>query len=147
MSAGYDYERNPSSQCFVGSRKFIKVDTPVVGAILVRRDYINGGKTFNAHGHVTFIFAQHGNKFVCLGGNQNHRIKFSEYNKIGFEPPQSDGSRQKNYAIYVPISYYEQYKIDVKRNDLPTFSENELNRLAGINSGQIGPSKFSEPTL
>lgn len=57
-----------------------KIDIPLIGAIVILTKYDkNGNKT--SYGHITFLVGITDNKkyYICLGGNQQRKLKYSKY--------------------------------------------------------------------
>ena len=81
-----------------------KIDKPYYGSILVLSSYNNKGEK-TGHGHVTFITDITSNKkqYICLGGNQGGKIKYSKYN-IKSKIPIRGGFMKIN-GIYWPNNY------------------------------------------
>jgi uncharacterized protein (TIGR02594 family) len=68
--AGYPFEKSASSQFPVRSKKFIKIERPVYGALMVWKK--------GSEGHIAFAYAKDSvsGEVIALGGNQNDRITF-----------------------------------------------------------------------
>lgn len=95
-NANYEYEHSAKSRFPVSSRKFVKIDGPVYGALVVYKNSKNPKK-----GHVTFVYHNVGDGDVAvLGGNQGDGISLNEdvriyVNKLKFE----------RLGYFVPASY------------------------------------------
>jgi len=82
--ANTPYETSQSSQFPVSSRKFITIDKPVYGALMVLRNYFVDGDKPNGTEHVTFVYGKTANgRIAALGGNQGDSIKLSAYASKG----------------------------------------------------------------
>lgn len=94
--AGYSHTGSPSSQSFVWSKQFKKIDSPVYGAIVV---YQNPRK--KGTGHVAFVYcALKGGDLAVLGGNQGDTIKFNSHKGVYL-----DQVKYELRGFYVPLAY------------------------------------------
>jgi uncharacterized protein (TIGR02594 family) len=128
-SVGTPFEKSRSSQFACTSKKFVKIDKPVYGALMVLRNYRKDTGAFDGTGHVTFVYGRADNAtIVGLGGNQGDMIRASRYRTSG---PSSEFKlhgkkmQQKFYAFYVPATYAEFAK---REPDLPTVDPDTVNR-------------------
>jgi len=114
MAAGYPYEsiNGASSQFPVASKKFIKVDKPVYGAIMVWKK--------GSQGHIALCYGvdAHSGEAIALGGNQNDSINFML----------KTGTTKKFVGYYIPATYKMYYELD-SLNQMEKYSIKELNRL------------------
>lgn len=85
---------------------FKRIDKPVFGALAIAVDPGGHG------GHVGFVYARSkDNHLVVLGGNQDNRLKFSEYNVEPIKPSIHPVTKQvikgkpKKLEFYLPTSY------------------------------------------
>lgn len=107
--AGYPYEKSPGSQFPTWSKKFVKINKPVYGALMVWRK----GK----EGHIAFVYGKDipTEEIIAIGGNQDDRITFML---------KSDTTKQfQNY--YIPVTYIEEAKLS---QELSSFDIVELNK-------------------
>ena len=113
-SAGVPYEASASSQFPVSSKKFIKIETPVYGALMVMRNYVKSTGKFAGSGHVTFVYGKTSvGKIAGLGGNQGDQIRVSPYASSGVSSNfklHGVEMQQKFHAFYIPASYAEYAK-------------------------------------
>lgn len=101
-----------SSQSFLNHSSLKKSELQY-GAIVVFTDCKKNGEIIydkykNSFGHVTFAVGQLENgKYACLGGNQGHKIKVSNYDCSGnvFAKNRQKTKWRKMTGIYVPKSY------------------------------------------
>ncbi|GAB2844861.1 hypothetical protein GCM10027277_11040 [Pseudoduganella ginsengisoli] len=111
MSAHAPFERSASSQFPVWSKKFIKIDEPVYGALMVMRNYVKKTGQSNGTGHVTFVYGQSENGSIAgLGGNQGNSIKISEYQRTGVSSEfmlKGVKMQQKFHGFYIPATYLD----------------------------------------
>ncbi|WP_028100565.1 TIGR02594 family protein [Pseudoduganella violaceinigra] len=108
------YEASQSSQFPVSSKKFVKIDKPVYGALMVMRNYfVDTGKS-NGSGHVTFVYGKSANgRIAALGGNQGDSIKLSAYADKGissFFTLKGKKMKQCFHGFYIPATYTEYAK-------------------------------------
>lgn len=128
-SADTPYEANASSQFATSSKKFIKIDKPVYGALMVMRNYIVSSGKFAGTGHVTFVYGQaRAGVMAGLGGNQKNAIKLSKYATTGdsavFEMNKVEMA-QRFYGFYIPATYSEYAK---QAGALETVNVDEVNK-------------------
>lgn len=71
-----------ASQEFINNKNYKKIDEALYGSIAVFATY-NDKNNKTGKGHTTFIIGISNDKqsYICLGGNQNNRIKLSSYSK------------------------------------------------------------------
>ena len=107
--AGYPYEKSAGSQFPTWSKKFVKIDKPVYGALMVWRK--------GTQGHVAFAYGKDSvsGEVIALGGNQNDRITFMLKNE----------TTKKFQNYYIPVVYEETAKL---YGELSSFDIVELNR-------------------
>jgi uncharacterized protein (TIGR02594 family) len=109
--------KNPkswSSQRFLNHSSLKKSELQY-GAIVVFTDCKKDGEIIydkykNSFGHVAFAVGQLDNgKYACLGGNQGHMIKVSDYDCSGnvFAKNRAKTKWRKMTGVYVPKSYSE----------------------------------------
>lgn len=142
-NSGAAYENSASSQFPVNSTKFVKIDRPVYGALMVLRNYYVDDGAFAGTGHVTFVYGKtSGNKIAGLGGNQKDRVKISIYASSGVSSEfKLNGRRvhQKLLAFYVPASYIE---FAIKDGPLQVVDSEEVNRVfLGVANAKIGANE------
>jgi uncharacterized protein (TIGR02594 family) len=117
-SSGVPYEPSASSQFPISSKKFIKIDKPVYGCLMVMRNYVVETGKFAGSGHVTFVYGRNENgRIACLGGNQKDSIKVSDYATTGDSAKFKINKilmAQRFYAFYIPASYAEYAKKTVE---------------------------------
>lgn len=102
-NSGIKIQKTPSSLIMKNNLK--KINKEVYGAILILRKYdLNGKKTNN--GHVTFLTEIIKNKYICLGGNQDRKIKYSKYTKNG------KTSIRNGYLKVEGIYWPKEYEVD-----------------------------------
>jgi uncharacterized protein (TIGR02594 family) len=80
--AGYDGTQHPGARSFFWpSRKFVKIDRPAFGSIVVFRDAPFGDAEWRVgSGHVGFVLKDLGNgRIRVLGGNQGGTVQPMEY--------------------------------------------------------------------
>lgn len=157
-ASGASGVKSQSSQYPLHSRDFVKIDAPIYGAIMVNSEYFveDGQKTGN--GHVTFVYGKtKDGRMVCLGGNQNDQLRFSNYpedfstgkklrkkkDKDGNEIKKKEIVRQKRAGFYIPVSYYAYYQ--KHQEDLEIFTADELNKKL-LNFENKEPSNDSKTT-
>jgi uncharacterized protein (TIGR02594 family) len=108
------YEASQSSQFPVSSKKFIKIDKPVYGALMVLRNYFAEDDKSNGTGHVTFVYGKTANgRIAGLGGNQGDSIKLSAYASKGvssFFTLKGKKMKQCFHGFYIPATYAEYAK-------------------------------------
>lgn len=96
--ACYPISNNANSQYFSKSNKFVKIDSPVYGAIVV----LHVPHTERS-GHVTFVYCKTKDGEICvLGGNQGNSVTINPMNKVYIE-----GLHYEFIGYYVPASYRE----------------------------------------
>ena len=94
-SANYEYELSASSRFPVHSKKFVKIDSPVYGALVVYKNPKEPKK-----GHVAFVYSKiEKGDIAVLGGNQGDAITINgdaavydallHYEKLGYFVPAS----------------------------------------------------------
>jgi len=123
------YEASQSSQFPVSSKKFVKIDKPVYGALMVLRNYFVDGDKSNGTGHVTFVYGKTANgRIACLGGNQGDSIKLSAYAGKGvssFFTLKGKKMKQCFHGFYIPATYAEYAKT---QGELATIDIDEGNK-------------------
>lgn len=128
-SASVPYEASASSQFPVSSKKFIKIDKPVYGALMVLRNYVKATGKFAGTGHVTFVYGKtSGGKIAGIGGNQGDQIKVSEYATAGVSANfvlKGVPMQQKFHAFYIPATYTEYAK---QADELGVVDATEVNK-------------------
>jgi hypothetical protein len=106
-----------SSQSFRATKEknFVKIDTPIYGAIVVLA--LKKNKT---RGHVAFVYAED----VHLGGNQSDSINFGTTSSLLRE--------HELMGYYVPTTYHG-FALECIRNGetLPRISSRDLNKKFG----------------
>ncbi|HFS5791131.1 TPA: LysM peptidoglycan-binding domain-containing protein [Citrobacter werkmanii] len=96
--ACYPISINANSQYFSESKKFIKIDSPVYGAIVVFHVPHTERK-----GHVTLVYCKTKDGEICvLGGNQGNSVTINPMNKVYIED-----LHYELIGYYVPASYGE----------------------------------------
>lgn len=133
--SGTPYERSQSSQFPVTSRKFVKIDKPVYGALMVLRNYDKETGKFAGSGHITFVYGRTGSDAIAgLGGNQGNTLKLSRYRSSGTSSTFRLNGRtleQRFHAFYIPATYAEYAQ---HCPDIATVSIEDVNKnLLGIN--------------
>ncbi len=123
------YVASASSQFPVDSKKFVKIEKPVYGALMVMRNYNAKTGKFLGSGHVTFVYGKnsHG-AIVGLGGNQSDSIKMSNYKPTGVSAEFTlNGvfAQQRCHGFYIPATYAEYAK---KQGDLAVVDTADLNK-------------------
>ena len=123
------YEASASSQFPGGSKKFVKIDKPVYGALMVMRNYVAETGKFAGSGHITFVYGQTANGHIAgLGGNQGDSVKLSPYAKSGVSASfklNKTKMEQKFHAFYIPATYEEYAK---KQGDLAVVDIIDVNK-------------------
>jgi uncharacterized protein (TIGR02594 family) len=122
MESGNPYEKSASSQFPISSKKFLCIDKPIYGAIMVLKNYFAGTNKAHGSGHVTFVYGISDNgKVVCLGGNQGDRIKLSGYAHSGISSVfalkhngESIKLEQRFHGFYIPTTYSEFAKEEIE---------------------------------
>ena len=135
-SVGVPYESNQSSQFPCGSKKFIKIDKPVYGALMVLRNYVRRTGKFAGTGHVTFVYGRgDGESIVGLGGNQGDTIRASRYKTTGTSSEfvlNGVELEQRFHGFYIPAIYSEFVKTE---GEAPQVDRDKVNvELLGIKS-------------
>jgi uncharacterized protein (TIGR02594 family) len=114
MESGSLYMKSASSQFPVHSRKFVRIEEPVYGALMVLRNYCADTGEFVGTGHVTFVYGRtNDGKIAGLGGNQGDTVRISVYAQSGISSRFTLHRRamhQKFFAFYIPASYVEYAK-------------------------------------
>lgn len=115
--AGYPYEKSAGSQFPTWSKKFVKIDKPVYGALMVWRK----GK----QGHIAFVYGKDtvSGEVIALGGNQNDRITFMLKSE----------TTKKFQAYYVPAVYEKE--AEQVQGELSSFDIEALNKTVVGNTG------------
>ncbi|HAT1613316.1 TPA: TIGR02594 family protein, partial [Raoultella planticola] len=121
--SSYDYSTAyPQSSQFPAydKAKFVEVDKPVYGALMVFRTYTESGDRFTGNGHVSLVYGKTMNDDIAgLGGNQGGSgfgggtIKLSMYsttNVVSRFRMTVNGVKnvpvyQKFFKFYVPVAY------------------------------------------
>jgi uncharacterized protein (TIGR02594 family) len=135
------YLHSPGSQMFCNSALFVRIQTPVYGAIMVMRNYRVSDNHFAGKGHVTLVYGRvasgpSAGAIAGLGGNQNDRVLLSTYKDTGISSHfthQGIHYYQKFYAFYIPASYLQYAQ---QEQDVP---------LASVNCAQINTQLFNIP--
>lgn len=127
---GADYfEKSQSSQFPVNNKKFVKIDKPVYGALVV---YKHTKKEYGL-GHVGFVYAKLTNgDYAILGGNQGDSITLNAHKETYI-----NYIRAKLVGFYVPATYH-QYALNVlsKGDDFGgEKTMNEVKKAIGDQSG------------
>lgn len=79
MDSGHSFTRDPNSQFPARSKKFVKIDQPIYGALVVYKHTKPG----NGIGHVAFIFSKiEGGDYAVLGGNQGDSITLNAHGYV-----------------------------------------------------------------
>lgn len=95
--SGYPYTRDPSSQFPTRSSKFVKIASPIYGAIVV---YKHTNRQFG-NGHVAFVYARlEGGDLAVLGGNQGESITLNTHRGVYL-----DQLKCNLVGFYVPATY------------------------------------------
>ena len=121
--SSYDCSKNypQSSQFPVYDKvKFVKVDKPVYGALMVFRTYTESENRFTGYGHISLVYGKtiHGD-IAGLGGNQGGSrfgggtIKLSSYSttkvvskfRMTVKGERSVPVYQKFFNFYIPVAY------------------------------------------
>ncbi len=105
----FDNPRSWSSQSFL-NHSSLKETKIQYGAIIVFTDCKKNGdiiydKHKNSFGHVTFVVGElESGQYACLGGNQGHKIKVSNYDCSGdvFAKNKGKTKWRKMTGIYIP---------------------------------------------
>lgn len=149
--SGYDYSKSftKSSQFPVYDKtKFIEIENPVYGALMVFRTYVESSDEFTGSGHVTFVYGKTSNGDIAgLGGNQGGKaygggtIKLSMYSttkptskfRMTVREKAETPVYQKFYKYYIPVAYKEYYlKVS---EELPIVDVDDVNNnLFGFDS-------------
>lgn len=113
--AGYPYEKSAGSQFPTWSKKFVKIDKAVYGALMVWRK----GK----QGHIAFVYGKDmaSGEIIALGGNQNDRITFMLKSE----------TTKKFQAYYVPAVYEREAQL---HSELSSFDIEILNKTVAGNA-------------
>ncbi len=144
-SSNTPYEASASSQFAVSSKKFIKIDKPVYGALMVMRNYVVETGKFAGTGHVTFVYGKTaGGGIAGLGGNQKDSIKISQYTTGGDSALfklKKVAMAQRFHGFYIPATYAEYAK---QAGDLATVNVVDVNKNllkiqnAGVSKNESG---------
>ena len=95
--SGHSFTKDPSSQFPARSKKFIKINQPVYGALVVYKHTKKGW----GQGHVAFVLSKiEGNDYAVLGGNQGESITLNSHRGVYL-----DGLKCKLVGFYVPLEY------------------------------------------
>lgn len=93
--------------------KFVEINEPIYGALMVFRTYITATNSFTGNGHVTFVYGiSSGGDIICIGGNQGGgdfgggTIKASQYST---NEPVAHFKMKINNVSGVPV-YQKFYK-------------------------------------
>ncbi|MDR3410413.1 MAG: LysM peptidoglycan-binding domain-containing protein [Formivibrio sp.] len=110
---GADYyekgDTSQSSQFPVNNKKFMKIDKPVYGAIVV---YRHTKKKYGT-GHVAFVYAKtDDDDYAVLGGNQSDSITLNKHKEIYLEK-----LKAKLVGFYVPTVYYKRAQEILAKGD------------------------------
>lgn len=152
--SSYDYSKSyPQSSQFPAydKVKFVEIDKPVYGALMVFRTYTNSGDRFTGNGHVSLVYGKtiHGD-IAGLGGNQGGSkfgggtIKLSIYSttkvvsrfRMTVKEERNVPVYQKFFRFYVPVVYKNYAKessaelmvvdVDDVNNNLFCFDNKEI---------------------
>lgn len=132
-SSDTPYVASASSQFATSSKKFIKIDKPVYGAVMVMRNYVRETGAFTGQGHVTFVYGKVSDTVMAgLGGNQKDTIKLSPMSTTGdsarFNIKTKKGTvikmAQRFHGFYIPATYAEYAK---QAGELATVDVDTLN--------------------
>lgn len=95
--SGHSFTRNPSSQFPVNSKKFVEIDRPIYGALVVYKHTKPG----NGIGHVAFIFSKiEEGDYAVLGGNQGDSITLNAHDYVYIK-----NLKCILVGFYVPLEY------------------------------------------
>jgi hypothetical protein len=125
------------------SKKFIRIDKPVYGAIMVMRNYVKKTGKANGSGHITLVYGETEKGAIAgLGGNQGDSIKVSPYKKSGVSAEFSINGvtmQQKFFGFYIPATYAEYAK---KEGALAVVDAMEVNKeLLKITNATTAPNE------
>jgi len=129
--AGQKNAKSAGSQSVLWNegKLFKRIDEPVYGCIVLMTNYVKSTGKSNSHGHVTFLYGLDANgDLICLGGNQNDRLKFSRYytNKTNSSFTQKGVKvEQKFNGFFLPTNYYTSNSKQLKVVDIKKLN-NEL---------------------
>lgn len=143
--SSYDYSRKyPQSSQFPAydKLKFIEVNKPVYGALMVFRTYTEAGDRFTGNGHVSLVYGKTINDDIAgLGGNQGGSsfgggtIKLSIYSttnvvsrfRMTVNKENHVSVYQKFYKFYIPVaykSYAEEHSLELVVVDVNDVNNN-----------------------
>lgn len=91
--------------------KFVAIDKPTYGALIVFRNYYDSTGKYASSGHIAFVYGKtKSGNIAALGGNQGGRkfgggtIKLSEYSLTEINA-RFDGKHQLFYKLYYPLGW------------------------------------------
>lgn len=110
--ANYSVGYAASSQFpVIDKQKFVEIDKPVYGALMVFRNYYDSTKKYAGSGHIAFVYGRtESGNIAALGGNQGGglfdggTIKLSEYS-FSEKNAQFEGKTQYFYKCYYPVGW------------------------------------------
>ncbi|MGL6016368.1 MAG: TIGR02594 family protein [Selenomonadaceae bacterium] len=106
--SGHSYTKDPSSQFASTSKKFVKIERPVFGAIVVYKHTIKKYGT----GHTGFVYAKiNDGDYAILGGNQGESITLNPHKGVYL-----DMLKCRLVGFYVPIEYQKRAE-EILAND------------------------------
>ena len=130
------------SQAFIELAKskteglFKIVDEPILGCIVVMTNYEKETQKPDGSGHITFLYGINGENLVCVGGNQDSRLRFSNYKRSGvsYSFKKKKGETYKFYqqkfnCFLMPIDYPE----SLYNKNIPIITADEANKKYGLN--------------
>lgn len=123
--SGHSYTKDPSSQFASKSSKFIKIDKPIYGAIVVYRHTI---KSYG-NGHTGFVYSKiQDGDYAILGGNQGDSITLNPHKGVYL-----DALKCTLVGFYVPLEYKQMAEqIIAKGGDLTEVRKiTDLKKLLG----------------
>ena len=126
--SNYPFTKNPSSQFPVGNNKFIKIDQPIYGALVV---YKHTNKKYGT-GHIALMYAKiEDDDYAVLGGNQGESITLNAHKKVYL-----NGLGSKLVGFYVPATYlkYAKSELEAGGGFGPQSSLSELKKFIGDNT-------------
>lgn len=155
--SSYDYSTAyPQSSQFPAydKAKFVEVDKPVYGALMVFRTYTESGDRFTGNGHVSLVYGKTINDDIAgLGGNQGGSrfgggtIKLSMYSttdavsrfRMTVNGVKNVPVYQKFFKFYVPVAYKDysiESRVELTVVDVDDVNNNLFGFCNKVNSSQ-----------
>ncbi|MDR2206776.1 MAG: hypothetical protein LBE36_11560 [Flavobacteriaceae bacterium] len=120
-SKPYKHSKSASSQAPLNNEKYIKIEEPIYGSIVVYR------KASDGTGHTGFLYGKTtSGEYILLGGNQDQTVRFDAYGEYT-----SSSKTKKLYGFYIPADY-EVKEIDKLKDTDIYANEDVVNSKYGI---------------